>query len=76
MLIVELKLVRDIAKMSIKDILQYIEGKDYRDIKKDFTIKYFDNDKKYINDEFYDRYLKKPLEYAIEHYKDEIKRLW
>ena len=68
--------VRDIAKMSIKDILQYIEGKDYRDIKKDFTIKYFDNDKKYINDEFYDRYLKKPLEYAIEHYKDEIKRLW
>ena len=68
--------VRDIAKMSIKDILQYIEGKDYRDIKKDFTIKYFDNDKKYINDEFYDRYLKKPLEYAIEHYKDEIKKLW
>ncbi|WP_275041594.1 hypothetical protein [Brachyspira hyodysenteriae] len=26
---------------------------------------FFDNDKKYLTKEFYDRFLKKPLEYAI-----------
>ncbi|ADG72196.1 hypothetical protein R4K54_07890 [Brachyspira murdochii] len=41
----------------------------------DFGKKYFDNDKKYIDNEFYDRFLKKPLEYAIEHYEDKIERL-
>ena len=68
--------VRDIPKMTNEDMLKYIEGKDYRNIKKDFTVKYFDNDKKYINEEFYNRYLKKPLEYAVKHSQDEIKRLW
>ena len=68
--------VRDIIKMTDEDMLEYIKGKDYRDIKKDFTIKYFDNDKKYINDEFYRIYLEKPLEYAVKHYSDKIERLW
>ena len=68
--------VRDIIKMTNEDMLEYIKGKDYRDIKKDFTIKYFDNDKKYINDEFYRIYLEKPPEYAVKHYSDKIERLW
>ena len=42
----------------------------------DFGKKYFDNDKKYIDNEFYNRYLKKPLEYAINHYEEKIERLW
>ena len=68
--------VRDIIKRTNEDMLEYIKGKDYRDIKKDFTIKYFDNDKKYVTKEFYDRYLKKPLEYAIKNQDNFIKRLW
>ena len=32
--------------------------------------------KKYLTKEFYDKYLKKPLEYAIKHYGDNIERLW
>ena len=38
--------------------------------------KYFDIDKKYLTKEFYDKYLKKPVEYAIKHYGDNIERLW
>ena len=37
---------------------------------------FFDTDKKYITEEFYDRYLKKPLEYAIKNQNNFIKRLW
>ena len=69
--------VMDIAKMNNEDMLKYItEEKDFNNIKKDFTIKYFDTDKKYINNEFYNRYLKKPLECAIKHYEDKIERLY
>ncbi|WP_300712138.1 hypothetical protein [uncultured Brachyspira sp.] len=62
-----------IVKITSEDILKYIDEKDY--IKKDFTIKYFDNDKKYLTQEFYDKFLKKPLKYSMEHYNDNIKRL-
>ncbi|MCZ9980832.1 hypothetical protein OFR29_04835 [Brachyspira hyodysenteriae] len=41
-----------------------------------FGDKYFDIDKKYVTKEFYDRYLKKPLEYAIKNQYNFIKRLW
>ena len=56
--------INDINNMFWKDINIYLTD-NYNNIKKDFGDKYFDIDKKYLTKEFYDRYLKKPLEYAI-----------
>lgn len=67
--------VNDIDNMLWKDISVYLKD-DYNNIKKDFGDKYFDTDKKYITKYFYDRYLKKPLEYAIKNKENFIKRLW
>ncbi|AEM22800.1 hypothetical protein Bint_2192 [Brachyspira intermedia PWS/A] len=70
----------DIHKMNNEDILKYIENnlekKEYQTLLSDLTIKYFDNDKQYLNKEFYDKYLKKTLEYVIKNRDQFIKRLW
>lgn len=41
-----------------------------------FGKNYFDKDKQYLTKEFYYRYLKKPLEYAIKNQNNFIKILW
>ena len=73
--------VLDIASLKWENIIKYTEFTKEEDffmynMHIDFGKKYFDNDKKYINNDFYDRYLNKPLEYAINHYEDKIERLW
>ena len=37
---------------------------------------FFDTDKKYVTKDFYDRYLKNPIEYTIKNKFKSIKRLW
>ena len=73
--------VLDISSLKWENIIKYTEFVKEKNLFKynrhiDFGKKYFDNDKKYINNDFYDRYLNKPLEYAINHYEDKIERLW
>ena len=68
----------DIIKLKLNDIDQYItliEDKNNH-WHRDFGEKYFDIDKKYLTKEFYDQYLKNPLEYAVKYYGDNIERLW
>ncbi|MEI0495083.1 hypothetical protein R4J09_06640 [Brachyspira intermedia] len=70
----------DIHKLNNKDILKYIknnvEEEDHKITLSNLTIKYFDKDKKYLTKEFYNKYLKNPLEYAIKNRDKFIKRLW
>lgn len=73
--------VKDISWQDIKHIIESIhvdthEQKLSNNVYLRFGDKYFDIDKKYVTKEFYDRYLKKPLEYAIKNQYNFIKRLW
>ena len=58
---------------------KYIENKlddTYEDIYRDIGSRFFDNDKKYIDEEFYNKYLKKPFEYAIKYQDKFVERYW
>lgn len=73
--------ILEIRNLEWKDIFKYIQQYDENNVfmynqHKNLGEKYFDIDKKYLTKEFYDKYLKKPLEYAIKHYGDNIERLW
>ena len=56
---------KDIQNISLEDISNYITD-NFRNIKGDFLDNYFDVDKKYISEEFYNTYLKNPIEYSIQ----------
>ena len=73
--------ILEIRNLEWKDIFKYIQQYDENKVfmynqHKNLGEKYFDIDKKYLTKEFYDKYLKKPVEYAIKHYGDNIERLW
>lgn len=55
----------DIQNTTPECIKNYLTD-NFRNIKGDFIDNYFDIDKKYISKKFYDKYLKKPVEYSLQ----------
>ena len=62
---------KDIQNISLEDISNYITD-NFRNIKGDFLDNYFDVDKKYISEEFYNTFLKNPIEYSIQNKIDKL----
>ena len=55
----------EIHNTTLQHIKKYLPTDDWMNLKSDFIDNYFDIDKKYISKEFYDKYLKNPVEYSI-----------
>ncbi len=69
----------DIQYMSSKEFLNIINKLENNFTKysmEQFTIKYFDKDKNYLSEDFYNKYMKDILEYAINHQNIHIKRIY
>ena len=70
----------DIKYMSSEEFLNKInkllEDDFSRYNREQFIIKYFDKDRNYLSEDFYNKYIKDILEYAIDHKNDHIKRLY
>lgn len=70
-ILIKLSDIKNTKLLFIEDIVLNIDNVYRKMCHKYFLYNFFDIDKKYVTQDFCDKFLKKPLEYAIKHFNIE-----